>query len=138
MMVSFICDECQSTLKKAKVAVHSWQSRCPSRSFSCIDCGRSFSQHSFNTHSSCISEAEKYEGKLYRGVKRKQGEQSGDGSGGAETAESHLSIAESDNKRTRHAESAEETKAEGEAATVPELVRDVLQSSVRPSQHKTT
>ena len=63
-MVSFICDDCQSTLKKAKVSNHSWQ--CSSRSFSCIDCGHSFNPHTVASHTECISEAQKYQGKLYK------------------------------------------------------------------------
>ena len=66
-MVSFICDECQATLKKAKVASHSWQ--CSSHRFSCIDCGDSFDPRTAAAHLSCISEAEKHQGKLYRGPK---------------------------------------------------------------------
>ena len=68
-MVSFVCDACQSTLKKNKVQPHSYS--CGSHSFSCIDCGVTFDSHSVNQHNSCVSEAEKYQGKLYRGAKTK-------------------------------------------------------------------
>ena len=64
---------CQSTLKKAKVQSHSWQ--CSSRSFSCIDCGVSFTPHSFSSHTQCVSEAEKYQGKLYKGKKHQTSSQ---------------------------------------------------------------
>lgn len=40
---------------------------------SCIDCGKPFYGQEFKSHTSCISEAEKYEGKLYKGNKRKGG-----------------------------------------------------------------
>ena len=66
-MVSFVCDECQGTLKKAKVAAHSWS--CSSRSFSCIDCGVAFTAQSVAAHTQCISEAEKHHGRLYRAPK---------------------------------------------------------------------
>jgi len=64
---------CQSTLKKAKVQSHSWQ--CSSRSFSCIDCGVSFTPQSYNSHTQCVSEAEKYQGKLYKGKKHQPNSQ---------------------------------------------------------------
>ncbi len=35
----------------------------------CIDCGTSFYDRSFKQHTQCISEAEKYQGALYKGKK---------------------------------------------------------------------
>lgn len=60
-MPSFVCDECQSTLKKAKLDSHA--SSCGSQSFSCIDCGVSFRVPQYRSHTQCITEAEKYEKK---------------------------------------------------------------------------
>ena len=37
------------------------------RSFSCQDCNKVFFGNEFNTHTSCISEAEKYQGALFKG-----------------------------------------------------------------------
>lgn len=62
-----ISSSCQSTLKKAKVQSHSYG--CSSRSFSCIDCSVTFDTRSYQQHNSCVSEAEKYQGKLYKGKK---------------------------------------------------------------------
>jgi len=66
-MVSFVCDECQETVKKPKVPTH--LSRCGSYSVSCIDCGKSFGRNEFNGHISCITEDEKYQKALYKGKK---------------------------------------------------------------------
>ncbi|KAJ2089489.1 hypothetical protein IW138_003378 [Coemansia sp. RSA 986] len=60
-MVSFVCNYCQDTLKKAKLDVHA--QRCRNASFSCIDCGVDFEGASYRQHTSCITEPEKYEGK---------------------------------------------------------------------------
>ena len=65
-MVSFICDACGQTVKKNRVEKH-YQSECPNCSvLSCIDCGKDFHGDAYAEHTSCISEAEKYQGKLYK------------------------------------------------------------------------
>lgn len=65
-MVSFVCDACGQTVKKQKVEKH-YQSECRNCSvLSCIDCGKDFPGDSYASHTSCISEAEKYQGKLYK------------------------------------------------------------------------
>ena len=66
-MVNFICDACGQTIKKQKVEKH-YQTECRNCSvLSCIDCGKDFPGDSYASHTSCISEAEKYQGKLYKG-----------------------------------------------------------------------
>ena len=65
-MVSFICDACGQTIKKNRVEKH-YQSECRSCSvLSCIDCGKDFHGDSYAEHTTCITEAEKYQGKLYK------------------------------------------------------------------------
>ncbi|ORX91688.1 hypothetical protein K493DRAFT_317109 [Basidiobolus meristosporus CBS 931.73] len=66
-MVSFVCDTCQETLKKNKLDSHF--GRCPYASYSCIDCYVSFQGTDYRQHTSCISEAEKYEKGLFKGKK---------------------------------------------------------------------
>eukprot|EP01053_Blabericola_migrator_P011322 Blabericola_migrator_1__11321@NODE_668_length_6963_cov_352_794519_g487_i0_p3_GENE_NODE_668_length_6963_cov_352_794519_g487_i0NODE_668_length_6963_cov_352_794519_g487_i0_p3_ORF_typecomplete_len194_score37_96zfLYAR/PF08790_11/5_1e03zfLYAR/PF08790_11/6_4e12Astro_capsid_p/PF12226_8/6AspBHydro_N/PF05279_11/10_NODE_668_length_6963_cov_352_794519_g487_i043784959 len=59
-MVSFICGNCQDTVKKAAVNRHC-ETRCPNANvFTCIDCLTSFEGWDFEQHTSCISEREKY------------------------------------------------------------------------------
>lgn len=62
-MVSFICDYCQDAVKKAKALQHF--RKCQS-TFSCVDCLVTFNEITIKAHNSCISEAEKYEGSLYK------------------------------------------------------------------------
>ena len=62
-MVSFICNRCQETIRKCKVDEH--YNRCGSDSYSCVDCGKDFSRSSACNHNACITEEEKYQGKLY-------------------------------------------------------------------------
>lgn len=71
-MVSFICDNCQATIKKPKVIQH-FQS-CYTGSVSCIDCSESFDSKTVMQHTQCISEAQKYQGKLYNGNKKQKTE----------------------------------------------------------------
>jgi cell growth-regulating nucleolar protein len=69
-MVNFICDACGQTIKKQKVEKH-YQTECRNCSvLSCIDCGKDFPGDSYVSHTSCISEAEKYQGKLYKGKEK--------------------------------------------------------------------
>lgn len=64
-MVSFQCDACADVVKKPKLDSH--RSRCHS-SFTCIDCSTTFAgPKQYNAHTSCISEAQKYEKSLYKG-----------------------------------------------------------------------
>ncbi|KAK3806887.1 MAG: hypothetical protein JOS17DRAFT_767184 [Linnemannia elongata] len=69
-MVSFVCDTCQETVKKPKLDQHF--NRCHYAQFSCIDCSVSFQGVEYRSHTSCISEAEKYQKALYRGPKKVQ------------------------------------------------------------------
>lgn len=64
-MVTFFCDDCQTSLKKAKVPSHG----CRSALFSCVDCSGSFTRDGVARHTACRSEAEQVEGKLYKGQK---------------------------------------------------------------------
>eukprot|EP00466_Bigelowiella_natans_P007846 jgi/Bigna1/71444/fgenesh1_pg.15_\ len=72
-MVTFTCDGCQATLKKKKVDGHFATGRCNSPSVSCVDCGVAFYGDDYAQHTSCISEAEKYQGCLYRPKNSKGG-----------------------------------------------------------------
>ncbi|KAI7859940.1 hypothetical protein BDC45DRAFT_530396 [Circinella umbellata] len=65
-MVSFQCDFCGDVVKKPKLDQH--RNRCHS-TFTCIDCSTTFQDTSYKSHTSCISEAEKYQGALYKGKK---------------------------------------------------------------------
>ena len=66
IMVSFTCDACGQTVRKNQVEKH-YQNQCRSCSvLSCIDCGKDFPGDAYKSHTSCISEAEKYQGHLYK------------------------------------------------------------------------
>ncbi|TFK53640.1 hypothetical protein OE88DRAFT_1655854 [Heliocybe sulcata] len=69
-MVSFNCDACLDVVKKPKLDQHSW--KCGA-SFTCIDCSTTFHKPAeWKGHTTCISEAEKYQKSLYKGPKGKQ------------------------------------------------------------------
>lgn len=72
-MVSFSCEVCNDTIIKKKLDQHT--QRCYGAYFSCIDCSTTFEGTSYRNHTSCISEAEKYEKALYKGPKKKQQQQ---------------------------------------------------------------
>lgn len=62
-MVWFDC-ECGESLKKPSVAKHLQNRRCST--VTCVDCSTSFHGNEFEAHIKCISEAQKYMGKLYQ------------------------------------------------------------------------
>lgn len=65
-MVSFICNACGQTVRKTQVEKH-YLNDCRSCDvLSCIDCGKDFQGDEYAGHTSCITEAEKYQGKLFK------------------------------------------------------------------------
>jgi len=73
-MVFFCCDGCGESLKKSKVDTHAARCRlCVS--VSCIDCSVSFFGDDYRQHTSCISEAERYEKSVYQQKKKKRNPQ---------------------------------------------------------------
>ncbi|KAL7461983.1 hypothetical protein ACHAXS_002393 [Conticribra weissflogii] len=68
-MVFFCCDGCGETLKKNQVDGHAAKCR-DCYAVSCVDCSVSFPGDDYRTHTSCISEAERYEKTVYRGVRK--------------------------------------------------------------------
>lgn len=67
-MVSFSCEACGETVPKKKCSQH--QRRCRDACFTCLDCQKTFYGNEYVNHTSCISEAEKYEKKFYKGNKK--------------------------------------------------------------------
>lgn len=63
-MVSFSCEVCNDTLVKKKLMGHF--NRCPQAYFTCIDCNTTFQGMDFQKHTQCITEDQKYQGKLYK------------------------------------------------------------------------
>jgi len=62
-MVYFECQKCNESLKKPKVAKH--LQMCRSEWVSCIDCSKMFRWDEWEAHTTCMSEAQKYQGKLF-------------------------------------------------------------------------
>ncbi|KAH7412598.1 hypothetical protein BKA64DRAFT_718638 [Cadophora sp. MPI-SDFR-AT-0126] len=69
-MVSFSCENCGDVLTKKKLDQH--RNQCYGASFTCIDCMVHFYGTDYRAHTSCISEAQKYQGALYRPEKEKK------------------------------------------------------------------
>lgn len=63
-MVYFECSRCNETVKKPKLAKHLMM--CGSSTVSCIDCSKVFAWNEWESHTTCISEAQKYQGKLFQ------------------------------------------------------------------------
>jgi cell growth-regulating nucleolar protein len=65
-MVFFVCEGCNETLKKNQVDRHA--QRCKScYAVTCVDCQVTFPGDDYAAHTTCISEAEKYEKSIYKG-----------------------------------------------------------------------
>ncbi|KAL4874633.1 hypothetical protein BJY04DRAFT_203380 [Aspergillus karnatakaensis] len=63
-MVSFSCEGCGDVLTKKKLDPH--RNQCRGASFTCIDCMVHFQGTQYRSHTSCMSEAQKYQGALYK------------------------------------------------------------------------
>ncbi|KAK9367195.1 hypothetical protein V1509DRAFT_627257 [Lipomyces kononenkoae] len=69
-MVSFSCEVCNDTIVKKKLMQH--KGSCSGAYFTCLDCQTTFQGLDFQKHTSCISEAEKYQKSLYKAPAKKQ------------------------------------------------------------------
>lgn len=69
-MVYFECQKCNETVKKPKLAKH--LQFCKSAFVSCIDCSKVFGWEEWEAHTSCVSEAQKYQGDLYQPKENKE------------------------------------------------------------------
>ncbi|EEB05398.1 hypothetical protein SJAG_00410 [Schizosaccharomyces japonicus yFS275] len=67
-MVSFSCEVCADIVKKPKLDQH--VSRCRGAYFTCIDCNTTFQGTEYRAHSSCMTEAQRYQKSLYRPTKK--------------------------------------------------------------------
>jgi hypothetical protein len=67
-MVSFVCSNCQQTLKKQKIASHG----CHNCHFDCLDCAVEFNYDTYQAHSSCITEVQKFQKHLVKPAKPAQ------------------------------------------------------------------
>ncbi|KAH6671175.1 hypothetical protein B0J14DRAFT_89476 [Halenospora varia] len=72
-MVSFSCEGCGDVLTKKKLDGH--RNQCRGATFTCLDCMVHFQGMEYRAHTSCISEAQKYQGALYRPEKEKKNKQ---------------------------------------------------------------
>lgn len=70
-MVSFTCETCNDVLKKGKVDSHCRVCRSAWK-FTCVDCHTCFEGFDYQSHTQCISEAEKVQGKLFKPKSAKQ------------------------------------------------------------------
>ncbi|KAI0512551.1 hypothetical protein F5B22DRAFT_307233 [Xylaria bambusicola] len=68
-MVSFSCEECGDVLTKKKLDPH--RNRCRGATFTCIDCMVHFPGTEYRSHTSCITEDQKYQGALYKPKRQK-------------------------------------------------------------------
>lgn len=62
-MVSFSCEACNETMVKKKVGPHLNRCRAP---VTYIDCSNTFPGQTFKDHNQCMTEDQKYQGKLYK------------------------------------------------------------------------
>lgn len=64
---------CGDVLTKKKLDPH--RNQCYGASFTCLDCMVHFQGNDYRSHTSCMSEAQKYQGHLYKGEKKGKGPQ---------------------------------------------------------------
>ncbi|KAM0434630.1 hypothetical protein ACHAPT_003729 [Fusarium lateritium] len=72
-MVSFSCEACGDVFTKKKLDPH--RNRCRGATFTCIDCMVHFPGVQYRSHTSCMTEDQKYQGALYKDNKNKNKKQ---------------------------------------------------------------
>ncbi|KAM3584473.1 hypothetical protein VKS41_003286 [Umbelopsis sp. WA50703] len=142
-MVSFQCDGCCDVVKKPKLDQH--RQRCWA-TFTCIDCSTTFQNQDYKSHTSCISEAEKYEKSVYKGPKKgknakdqKPVEQNKSNSNvAANTAQPQSIIAELQNKeKNTDANGSEEIQPKDDKAEKSEKKKDKKKDKKRKKNDTT-
>lgn len=68
-MVQFICHNCDATLKKNQVDRHTF---CKPAAFICLTCSNTFYGMEYKTHTSCLTEKQKYWGQYAEKKKPEQ------------------------------------------------------------------
>jgi len=66
-MVTFVCETCDTTLKKKQLKNHTYS--CRTNAFLCIDCKKRFVGNEHEGHTSCMSEQEMTWGPYFKGNK---------------------------------------------------------------------
>eukprot|EP00029_Vermamoeba_vermiformis_P012930 TRINITY_DN7875_c0_g1_i1.p1 TRINITY_DN7875_c0_g1~~TRINITY_DN7875_c0_g1_i1.p1 ORF type:complete len:211 (-),score=71.67 TRINITY_DN7875_c0_g1_i1:30-662(-) len=136
-MVSFICDQCQDTVKKPKLDRHRQQ--CYGASFTCVDCNQYFSGTSYRDHITCISEAEKYQKSLFRGKKGQAGSTNkpsaapvsngASANNGATNGATNGTTSHGDESKKRKREEADESERAAKKSKVEEKAAKVTESA---------
>lgn len=129
-MVSFSCEVCNDTVVKKKLEQH--QQRCRGAYFSCIDCSVTFHNNDHRQHTSCISEAEKYEKALYKGKNQPKAQQKAQ-----PVREAKLAEAAKEPKKATLAEAAKEPKLATLAKTKLPALFPLALAHLRPGQTQT-
>lgn len=70
-MVTFNCEVCNETVPKRQTEKHFY--KCRDAYYTCIDCNKCFDDYDglYKKHTQCISEEQKYMGKLYQDKNKK-------------------------------------------------------------------
>ncbi|KAI6002924.1 hypothetical protein EDD15DRAFT_2225466 [Pisolithus albus] len=118
-MVSFQCSGCGDIVKKPKLDTHYARCHAP---VDCIDCSTTFQiPAEFKSHTSCITEAEKYQKGLYKGPKVKQDQKQSRVKGKANGNGEQMKIDEQARDQTKEQpEKGDSAGAEDSAPAAPE------------------
>lgn len=68
-MVSFACEACADVLAKKKLDSHGCR-----QGFTCLDCNRTFYRNEYRSHTTCVTEAERYQKSVYQPDKKRKQE----------------------------------------------------------------
>ena len=74
-MVTFNCEVCNETVPKKQTEKHFY--KCRDAYYTCIDCNKCFDDYDglYKKHTQCISEDQKYMGKLFKEKRKKNNQQ---------------------------------------------------------------
>jgi len=137
-MVTFYCEGCGETLKKNQLEKHSFRCRGP---FTCIDCSTTFHGNDHKGHTSCMTEAEKYQGKLYKPTKKELKLQKNNNHNNANSSDSNNKTAKSEPvkiDKVENVKAEETTKTEEKKSKKRKLAETAIETkdSTTPTNGK--
>ncbi|KAJ8111018.1 hypothetical protein OPT61_g6285 [Boeremia exigua] len=140
-MVSFSCENCGDVLTKKKLDPH--RNQCYGASYTCLDCMVHFPGTSYRTHTACITEDQKYQGKLYK-EKKPKGQQQKNSSqaltphnANAQDADNTVALVNAPPRAPTPPPASHSLGYHEQAALPPVNVFDFLDESVTPAARRT-
>lgn len=130
-MVTFNCEVCNETVPKKQTEKHFY--KCRDAYYTCIDCNKCFDDYDglYKKHTECITEDQKYMGKLYQEKDKKN---SGNKNSKDSQEVKKKVEKEVEQKVEKKAEKKVEKKAEKKSVNIGNSTNDLIKEILKPGE----